>query len=82
LPPLSLLYLLAIRTGRLEPAIAPVIALALLPLASAVIGALALRAPSRARGRHVGVLLLAVVELAWAALAAAMVGFAIAWRSG
>ena len=82
-PPLSLLYLLALRTERLRPSFVPLALLAAAPLASAVVGAAALRSPAAgSRGWHAALLVGAGVELAWTLLAEAMVGFAIAWRSG
>jgi hypothetical protein len=82
-PPLSLLHLLLIRAERVPPSFAPVVLLGVLPLASLAIG-LRRRARSRAaRGAgEVALLCAALLELAWAVLSAAMVGFAIAWRSG
>jgi hypothetical protein len=82
-PPLSLAYLLAVRAERLSPAFAPVVALAAFPLAAAALGMLALRAsPAGERGGPLAVVGVALAELLWAVLAAAMVGFARAWRSG
>jgi hypothetical protein len=76
------LYLLALRGEWLPPRFAPVIALGILPVTSAIVGAWALRGPSPARSRHGWLVALAVLEMAWAVVVAAMVGFAIAWRSG
>jgi len=82
-PVLSVGYLFAIRTGTLEPRCAPLIVLAALPAAALVGGVLGLRAaPAGAGGWQVGVIAVAALELLWAVLALAMVGFAIAWRSG
>ncbi len=75
-PPLTLLYLLAIRSQRVRPSFTPVILLGLLPVAALVVAVVAVRP------RQPMALLLAVLEIALAVLAAAMVGFAIAWRSG
>jgi hypothetical protein len=75
-PPLAFAYLLAIRAERVVPAFAPVVALALFPIAASV---LALRQDGGARWVVIGI---AVVELASVVLVAAMVGFAKAWRSG
>ena len=82
-PVLSLGYLFAVRAGTLEPRYAPLIVLAALPAAALVTGVLGLRAAAAGEGGwQIGVVVLAVVELVWAVLALAMVGFAIAWRSG
>ena len=77
-PPLSLLYLVALRAERIAPSFGPLLALAVFPLASLLIGVRA--GGPRARRFLLGAL--AVAELAWTALAEAMVGFAIAWQSG
>jgi hypothetical protein len=83
-PVLSLAYLVAIRAERLHPSFVPIIVLAAFPLASAVVGARRLRASGAGVTRRLGIVLLAVaaLELVWAVVAAMMVGFAIAWRSG
>jgi hypothetical protein len=82
-PPLSLLYLLAVRDGRVAPSFVPLLLLALLPVASAMVGVLT-RGPSRPGDRRwrAALIAVAVLELAWTAVSEAMVGFAIAWRSG
>jgi hypothetical protein len=82
-PALSLLYLLAIRERRLAPSFVPLLVLALLPVASVAVGLLA-RGPSRPAERRwrIALLTVAVLEVVWTVLAQAMVGFAIAWRSG
>jgi hypothetical protein len=79
-PLLSLAYLAAIRAERLRPSLAPLLALAVLPIASAAIGLWGRGAAGR--GWRAAFLGAAVLELAWTVVAAAMVGFAIAWRSG
>jgi hypothetical protein len=82
-PPLSVLYLALVRGEHLRPSFVPLGVLALLPLASAAVGLVAWRtARPAARRWHGGLVALAVVELAWTGLAEAMIGFAIAWRSG
>src|SRR5262245_14234525 len=82
-PVLSVGYLLAIRAGKLEPRYGPVIVLATLPAAVLVGSLVGLRtAPPGEGASHAGMLALAVLELAWTVIALAMVGFAIAWRSG
>ena len=82
-PPLSLLYLFAVRDQRIVPRFAPLLVLALFPVASVVIGVLA-RGLSRPddRRRRAALIAVAVLQLAWTVAAQAMVGFAIAWRSG
>lgn len=69
-PPLALLYVLAVRARVLPARVAPLVVLAALPLAAAA---------ARPRGT---LLVLAVLELVGAAVALAVVGFALAWRSG
>jgi hypothetical protein len=82
-PPLSLLYLVAIRAERVSPSFTPVVALGTLPVVSALLGGLALRgAPYGRRRWHLAWVGVAVLEIAWTVLAAAMVGVAVAWRSG
>ena len=81
-PLLSLGYLAAIRAERLRPSLAPLLALAVLPLASAALGIRGRRAGAAPRGWHAALVGVALLELAWTVVAAAMVGFAIAWRSG
>jgi hypothetical protein len=83
LPPLSVGYLLLIRGGSLAPSFAPLLLFAILPLASAAVGVTAWRhARGTDRRRHGWLLGAAVLELLWVGVADAMVGFAIAWRSG
>jgi hypothetical protein len=79
----TVLYLFLIRAEVTEPSFVPVVGLGVLPLVSLGIGL------ARWRGTHppraatsVALAAIAALELAGAALAAAMVGFAIAWRSG
>jgi hypothetical protein len=82
-PPLSVLYLWLVRRETIRPSFVPLAVLALVPLASAAIGLGAWRtARPPTRSRHAWLIAVAVLELAWTALAEAMVGFAIAWRSG
>ena len=81
-PPLAGLYLLGVRTGRVEPWFAPMIVLAALPLASLVVGGLGLR---RGDGRwrwHVALIAIGVVEGLWAFISTAAIGLAIGLRSG
>jgi hypothetical protein len=68
-PPLTLLYLVAVRGGWVAPSYVPVAILALAPLAVLLRG-------GRTRWR----VMAAALELAWAILAAMSVGFAIAWQ--
>ena len=80
-PPLSLLYLLAIRTGRLRPIVAVAVGLAILPLLSLLLG---FRhgtgdASEQRRGDFL-VTALAVVEILWALVCIAIVNIAVAWR--
>jgi hypothetical protein len=82
-PPLAVVYLLAVRAGRAAPSFAAVVALGLFPLAAGILGALGLRrAPSGSRAGWAAVVGLALVELGFVVLTAAMIGFAKAWRSG
>jgi hypothetical protein len=82
-PLLALAYLAAIRAERLRPSLLPVLALAVLPIASAALGVRSRRTGAgTGRGWQAALFIAAVLELAWTAVAAAMVGFAIAWRSG
>ncbi len=82
-PVLTLLYLLAVRAQRLEPSFAPVAVLATLPVLSAMVGISHLRGTSAAgsRGGQITLLALAALEIAFSVLAAAVVGFAIGFRS-
>ena len=80
-PPLAGLYLLGVRTGRVEPRFAPMIVLAALPLASLVVGGLGLRRAEPGRWRwHVVLIVLGVVEGLWAFVSTAAIGLAIGLR--
>ena len=81
-PPLSLLYLLAVRAERLAPGFGVLLGLMLLPLASLVVGVFAVRGRRAGLRTQVVLLAIAVAELVWAVLALAMAGFAVAWHSG
>ena len=83
-PVLSVVYLLAVRAATVPPHFAPLVALGALPAVAAVSNALALwrTSPPRHGGWRAGMLAVAVAELAWILVALAMIGFAIAWRSG
>ena len=80
-PPLSLLYLLAIRTGRLPPVVSVAVGLAVFPLLSLLLGL---------RGRTEGMTkqprgnplltALAIVEIFWAFLCITIVNIAVVWR--
>lgn len=79
-PPLSAAYLLALRLDWVEPAFGPPLLAAAAPLGAA---ALAAAGVARRGGRRALLLLaLSALELAWAIAVLAIVGFAIAWRSG
>ncbi len=81
-PPLSLLYLLAVRAERVAPRFEPMVVVAVLPLAAAVLGVVALRRRTRGMQRQVIMLAAALAEILWALCTLAMVGFAVARRSG
>lgn len=82
-PILTVLYLLAVRTERVQPSFTPVVALAILPLLAALIGVSKLRQSESggARSGQVMLLAVAVLEVSFTVLAAAVVGFAIGLRS-
>ncbi len=80
-PPLSLLYLLAVRAERLAPRFEPLAVVAVLPLAAAVLGIVALRRSIRVQ-RQAIMLAAALAEILWALCTLAMLGFAVARRSG
>jgi hypothetical protein len=68
-PPLTLLYLLAVRGGWAVPSYLPIAILALCPIAAFLLG-----------GRRGWIAAVAMLEIGWAVLAAMSVGWAIAWR--
>jgi hypothetical protein len=70
-----------VRWERLAPSFTPLTLLATLPLAALVLGVVGLR-QGRARAAHGALVAVAVLELLWAVFASAMIGFAIAARSG
>ena len=80
-PLLTLAYLRAVRADLLPPSFAPVVALGLLPLAALVLTATGWPAAA-SRGWRLVLIAVGALELAWAMLAAAIVGFAIGWHSG
>ena len=81
-PPVSLLYLLAVRAERVRPGLGPMAILAALPLVALVLGLLALRGRTRGVQRQVTLLAAALAEILWALCALAMMGFAVAGHSG
>ena len=81
-PPLSVAYLLAVRAERVTPGFGPMAALAVLPLAAAVLGLAALRRTTRGVQRQVMLLAAALAEILWALCTLAMVGFAVARHGG
>jgi len=81
-PPVSLLYLLAVRADRVTPALGPMAVLAALPLAALVLGLFALGRRPRGAQRQFMLLAAALAEILWALCAVAMMGFAVARRSG
>lgn len=81
-PPLTLLYLVLVRGERLRPSFVPVVVLTLLPLGSLLLAVPRRGAATATRTAAIAVVVLAVLELAWGAASAALVGFAIAARSG
>jgi hypothetical protein len=82
-PILTLFYLLAVRAGRVDPSFTPVVALALLPVVSTLVGAAQLRRLDAAspRGGQIVLLALAALEVSFTVLASAVVGFAIGLRT-
>ena len=82
-PILTVLYLVAVRSGSLLPRFVPVMALVVLPLVSAGVGVAWLRRPESAasRGGQVALLALAALEVSFTVLAMAVIGFAIGFRS-
>ena len=82
-PILTLLYLLAVRAGRVQPGFTPVVVLVVLPLISTLVGVTQLRRTESAgsRGGQIVLLAIAALEASFTVLAAAVVGFAIGLRS-
>jgi hypothetical protein len=81
-PPLSLLYLWAVRERLVSPAFTPLMLLAVLPLLALVACVFQSQHEDSGRARRVTILAIAVAELSWAVLSLAIVGFAKAWRIG
>jgi len=80
-PVLSALYLAAVRAGRVEPSVSPLLVLALLPAASALAGNIGSRRYRTGPRRWYRALVaIAALELLWATITLAMVAFTIAWR--
>lgn len=82
-PVLTVLYLFAVRADRVAPSFVPVVSLAVLPLSAAVLGVRRLfpARPTGARGAQMVLLAVALLEISFTVLAAAVVGFAIGLRS-
>jgi hypothetical protein len=82
-PLLTLLYLLAVRAGRVPPSFVPVVVLVVLPMLAMVVGVAHLRqtGASGSRGAQMVLLALAALEASFTVLAAAIVGFAIGLQS-
>jgi hypothetical protein len=78
---LSAAYLAALRAGWLNASFLPPLIGAALPLASGVLCAAGLARRVEKR-RNALLLLVALLELLWAVIVLAIVGFAIAGRSG
>ena len=82
-PPLSLLYLLAVRHGRVHPQFAPLVVLSAFPVLALAFAVRRLAAGRRnERGMSIAILCAALIEIAWAVLALSIVGIAIGLRSG
>ncbi len=81
-PIVSLLYLLGVRAGRLAPSFLLVWTLGLLPVVAGSGAALDLLRHTSARGGAITALAIAGAEVGWLVLCGAIVGFAVAWRSG
>jgi hypothetical protein len=81
-PPLSLLYLLAMRHGRVYPRFAPLLVLTAFPVA-AFAGAVLRLVTGRKSERAVSIAIVctALIELAWATLALWIVFIALGIRS-
>jgi hypothetical protein len=80
-PLFSGVYLAALRAGWLEPSFVPPLIAAAAPLGSGILFALGL-ARGAERRRNALLLIVAVLEMLWAVTVLAIVGFAIAARSG
>lgn len=80
-PPLTAAYLAALRADWVNPSFLPPLIAAMLPFASGAISALHLARGIEKR-RNALLLFVAVLETLWAVAVLAIVGFAIAARSG
>jgi hypothetical protein len=80
-PFLSSAYLAAVRTGALAPSVTPLTALALLPIASILVGIFSLGAESRRRA-HLVLGIVGGLELVWTLFGYAIVRFASAFHGG
>jgi hypothetical protein len=80
-PALSLAYLFAVRSEWVAASFVPLVVMAALPVASIVVGWRGLRTGGP-RAWHGALIAVAALDLVWAVVASAMVGFSIAWRSG
>lgn len=81
-PVLSLAFIAAMRAELVAPSYIPMMLLALFPFAVTIGAAAALRRSRAATGRPWILLGLGIIELGWAVATLAIVGFAIALRSG
>ncbi len=82
-PVLSLAYLLSMRRYWLPPSFVVPVLLGVLPLVAGAVAVRLLRhGGQRMRVMATAMFLVCVAELGWSVLVAAMVGFAIALRSG
>ncbi|GIW42617.1 MAG: hypothetical protein KatS3mg076_3194 [Candidatus Binatia bacterium] len=82
-PVISVGYLLSIRRELLPPSFVPALLLAVLPVLSILLGTSRYRTLDLEGRRTQWILfVLAAAELLWAVVALAMVGFAVALRSG
>lgn len=82
-PVFSVAYLAAVRADFTAPSFLPLLAVAVLPLGAVVPGAVMFSRLDPPRRRlQVWLFGLAALEVVWAVLSLAIVGFAIAWRSG
>jgi hypothetical protein len=81
-PLLALAYLAGIRTDVVAPSFVPVILFAAFPLVAVIAAVVSLRNRNAARRSNWSVLALGVMELVFAVMTCAIVGFAIGLRSG
>lgn len=81
-PPLSLLYLTAVREERIAPSFTPLLVLGAFPVFAALASTVRFARSRRLDRVQLALAGLAAIEVGWAVLALAMAGFTIAWRSG